>query len=72
MKQFLASVTVNGNEVQFIKEGRQYFIHWGEKDKVKSVQELRTPSGRKPSQKSAYKKFIEACDAAQYLKFDRL
>jgi hypothetical protein len=72
MKQFLASAIVNGNEVKLVKENGGYFIHWGEEDKVKAVQKLLTPSGRKPSQSSAHKKFLEACEAAQYLKFEKL
>jgi len=72
MKQFLASTIVNGNEVQFVKEGGNYFIHWGEADKVKAIQKITTPTGRKPSQNSAHKQFLEATKAAQYLKFSRL
>jgi hypothetical protein len=44
----------------------------GEAGKIKAVQELLTPTGRKPSQNSAHKKFLEAIKAAQYLKFSRL
>jgi hypothetical protein len=43
MKQFLASAIVNGNEIKFIKECNGYFIHWGEHDKTKAIQELLTP-----------------------------
>jgi hypothetical protein len=39
---------------------------------IKAVQELLTPTGRKPSQSSAHKQFLEAVEAAQYLKFSRL
>jgi hypothetical protein len=72
MKQFLASTIVNGNEVKLVKENGGYFIHWGEEDKTKAIQELLTPSGRKPSQSSAHKKFLEAAKAAEYLKFSKL
>ena len=72
MKQFLASAIVNGNEVKLVKENNKYFIHWGEENKLKAVQELLTPKGRKPSQTSAHKKFLEACEATQYLKFSKL
>ena len=72
MKQFLASTIVNGNEIKLVKENSRYFIHWGEHNRVKAIKELLTPSGRKPSQSSAHKKFLEAVKATQYLKFSRL
>jgi hypothetical protein len=72
MKQFLASAIVNGSEIRLIKENGGYFIHWGEKNRTKAVQELLTPKGRRPSQNSAHKKFLEAVKATQYLKFSKL
>ena len=72
MKQFLASTVVNGNEVRLIKENGGYFIHWGEEGKTKAIQELLTPKGRRPSQNSAHKKFLEAIEASRYLTFSRL
>jgi hypothetical protein len=72
MKQFLASATVNGNEIQFVKEGGHYFIHWGESDKPKAIQKITTPTGRRPSQNSAHKSFLEAVQATKTLKFSRL
>jgi hypothetical protein len=70
--KFIASTIVNGNEVRLVTRGSRYFIHWGEVDKMKAVQEILTPSGRIPSEKSAYKKFLEAVKVTQYLKFSRL
>jgi hypothetical protein len=72
MKQFLASTIVNGNEIKFVKEGGGYFIYWGENHKPKARQELLTPKGRKPSQNSAHKKFLEAVESTRYLKFSKL
>ena len=72
MKQFLASATVNGNEIQFVKEGGHYFIHWGESDKPKAIKKITTPTGRRPSQNSAHKQFLEAVQATKTLKFSRL
>ena len=72
MKQFLASAIVNGNEIRLIKERNGYFIHWGEEGKTRAIQELLTPKGRRPSQNSAHKKFLEAVESTQYLKFSRL
>ena len=72
MKQFLASTVVNGNEVRLVKENGGYFIHWGEEGKTKAIQELLTPSGRKPCQATAHKKFLEAVESTRYLKFSKL
>jgi hypothetical protein len=72
MKQFLASAIVNGNEIRLIKERNGYFIHWGEEGKVKAIQELLTPKGRKPSQNSAHRQFLEAVQATKILKFSKL
>ncbi len=72
INEFLASAVVNGNEVRLVTRDSRYFIHWGEEGMIKAVQELLTPTGRKPSQNSAHKKFLEAIAAAQHLKFSRL
>ena len=72
ISEYLASAIVNGNEVRLVTRDGRYFIHWGEAGKVKPVQELLTPTGRKPSQNSALKKILGAVKAAQFLKFSRL
>jgi len=72
MKQFLASSIVNGNEVKLVTRDGRYFIHWGEEGMIKAVQEILTPTGRKPSQNSAHRKFLEAVESSQYLKFSKL
>ena len=72
VNKYLASTIVNGNEVRLVTRNGRYFIHWGEEGKIKAVQELLTPSGRKPSQSSAHKKFLEAVETTQYLKFSKL
>jgi hypothetical protein len=72
MKKTLVTVTVNGNEIAFVKDREHYFIHWGDKGKPRAIQKLTTPSRRKPSQNSAYKQFLEAVEATKVLKFSRL
>ena len=72
INEYLASAIVHGNEVRLVTRDSRYFIHWGEAGMIKAVQELLTPTGRKPSQKSAHKKFLEAIEASRYLKFSRL
>jgi hypothetical protein len=72
INEYLASAIVNGNEIRLVTRDSRYFIHWGEAGMIKAVQELLTPTGRKPSQSSAHKKFLEAIEASRYLKFSRL
>ena len=72
MKQFLASTIINGNEIKFVKERNGYFIHWGEQGNIKTIKEILTPTGRKPSQTTAYKRFLEAVQASKYLTFSKL
>lgn len=72
INEYLASAIVNGNEVRLVTRDKRYFIHWGEEGMIKAVQELLTPTGRKPSQNSAHKKFLEAIEASRYLTFSRL
>ena len=73
MGKVVATVQVNGNEVYLVKEGDHYFIYWGEaKQEGKASIEIPTPSGKKPSFNRVMKEFLEAVDAAQYLKFEKL
>ncbi len=72
VNEFLASAIVNGNEVRLVTRDNRYYIHWGEEGRVKAEQELTTPSGRRPSQNSAHKKFLEAVESTRYLTFSRL
>jgi hypothetical protein len=73
MITFVASKTVNGNEVQLIKESGWHYINWGEaSQKGKSKTRIETPTGRKPSLNQVHKKFLEACKAAEYIKFSKL
>lgn len=72
VNEFIASAVVNGNEVRLVTRDSRYFIHWGEQDRAKAEQELTTPTGRKPSQNSAYKQFFKAVESTRYLKFSKL
>jgi len=72
MKKTLLTVTVNGNEIAFVKDRENYFIHWGDQGKPRAIKKITTPSGRKPSQNSAHKQFLEAVEATKILKFSRL
>jgi len=74
MEKFtISKATINDNEVSLVKQYDRYFIYWGEPlDQYQSKTELLTPTGKKPSQSSAYKKFMQAVKAAKYLKFSKL
>ena len=72
MVKTLLTVTVNGNEIVFVKDRENYFIHWGDQGKPRAIKKITTPSGRKPSQNSAHKQFLEAVEATKTLKFSRL
>jgi hypothetical protein len=73
MITFIASRTVNGNEVQLIKQSNWYYINWGEASQDgKTTTKLQTPSGRRLSLNQVHKQFLEACKAAEYIKFSKL
>lgn len=73
MKQFIASATVNGNEVKLVKEGQSYFIYWGlPLDTYQSKTELLTKAGKIPSQSLAYKEFLRAVKATSYVTFKKI
>jgi hypothetical protein len=72
MKKTLLTVTVNGNEIAFVKDRENYYIHWGEQGKPKAIKKITTSTGKNPSQDSAHKQFLEAVEATKILKFSRL
>jgi hypothetical protein len=73
MITFIVSKIVNGNEVQLIRESGWHYINWGEAShKGKTRTRIETPTGRKPSINQVHKKFLEACKAAEYIKFSKL
>jgi hypothetical protein len=72
VNEFLASVIVKGNEVRLVTRDKRYFIHWGEAGKIKAEQELLTPKGNPVKEPEAIRQFLEATEAAQYLKFNGL
>jgi hypothetical protein len=73
MIALIAKRIVNGNEVQLIIDSGTYYIKWGEAAKEgKTRTKLTTPKGRKPSLNQVYNQFLEACEAAEYIKFSKL
>jgi hypothetical protein len=73
MKQFIASATINGNEIQLVKERNGYFIHWGESSTDSRTEtELLTLKENPVKESDAIKKFLEAVEASKYLTFSKL
>jgi hypothetical protein len=72
INEYLASAIVNGNEVRLVTRDKRYFIHWGKEGRIKTEQELLTPKGNSVKEPEAIRQFLEATDAAQYLKFHEL
>jgi hypothetical protein len=71
--KFLAQHTVDGKKVILVQDlqTKKYYCYWGHTEHD-SRTELTTPSGRKISESSAVKKFLEVVEASKYLKFDKL
>ena len=72
MVKILITVTVNGNEIALAKDRKNYFIHWGGQGKPKASKKITTSNGKRPSQASAHKQFLEAVEATKTLKFSKL
>jgi len=73
MKKVLATRIVNNNEVQLIEESGWYYVNWGEANQSdKTESRIETPEGRKPSLNQVHKQFLEACEAAEYVRFSKL
>ena len=80
--EFLAKADVNQNTLLLVKDPYPgykqkptYFVYWGSTNsnlEQAGREELRTPSGRKVSQKTAIKKFTQMVEASKYLTFSKL
>jgi hypothetical protein len=80
--EFLVRAEVEDNTLILIKDPKPgykqkptYFVYWGSTNsnlEQAGREELRTPSGRKVSQKTAIKKFTQMVEAAKYLTFSKL
>lgn len=80
--EFLAKADVEDNTLILVKDPnpgyRQkptYFVYWGNTDsnlEQAGREEIRTPTGRKVSQKTAIRKFLQMVEASKYLTFSKL
>jgi hypothetical protein len=71
--KFLAQHTVDGKKVILVQDlqTKKYYCYWGHTN-YNSRTEFTTPSGRKISESSATKKFLQAVEASKFLTFDKL
>ena len=75
MVEILATAVVDESKVHLVKDSEDHYLYWGDEDEVRegmSTTQLLTPKGRRPSQASAYKKFIQAVQALNYVKINKL
>jgi len=71
MIQGLAIVKVNDNQLILSKKDGEYCIQIGhEDDIVMRYKPLKTPGGRRVTEKNAYKYFLQAVEAAKSLKLN--
>ena len=80
--QLLSKVNIGENLLLLVKDPNPgyrlkptYFVYWSNaKSNVEQAgrEEIRTPTGRKVSQKTAIKKFLEMVEASKYLQFSSL
>ena len=71
--KFLAQATADGKRMILVQDlqTKKYYSYWGESEANSRV-ELTTPSGRKISESSAIRKFLQMVEASKYLTFSRL
>jgi len=68
MVQALVTVKVNNNQLILSKKGSEYCIQIGHEDEVvMRYKPLKTPGGRRVTDKNAYKYFLQAVEAAKTL-----
>jgi hypothetical protein len=71
--RFLAQAQVEGSKIVLVQDTKtkKYFSYWGTSQEQSRVEHT-TPSGRKISESSAIKKFLEMVEASRYLQFNSL
>ena len=80
--ELVAKANVDKNTLLLVKDPNPgyrlkptYFVYWSNAEsnvEQAGREELRTPSGRKISQKTAIRKFLEMVEASKYLTFSSL
>lgn len=69
MVKLISVVKVNGNQLVLTKKSGEYYIQIGEEDEVAMLREpLKTPGGRRVTDKNAHKYFLQAVEAAKTTK----
>ena len=68
MVKLISVVKVNGNQLVLTKKSGEYYIQIGEEDEVAMrYKPLKTPGGRRVTDKNAAKYFLQAVEAAKQL-----
>ena len=71
--KFLTQATVEDKRIILVQDlqTKKYYSYWGHTEHP-SRTEITTPSGRKISESSAIKKFLQIVEASKYLTFSEL
>ena len=69
MVRHISTVKVNGNQLVLTKKSGEYFVQIGKEDEVTMLRKpLKTPGGRKVTDKNVSKYFLQMVEAAKTTK----
>ena len=69
MEKLISVIKVNGNQLVLTKKSGEYYIQIGREDEVAMLRKpLKTPGGRKVTDKNASKYFLQLVEAAKITK----
>jgi hypothetical protein len=69
MVKVLSTVKVNGNQLVLSKKSGEYYVQIGKEDEVAMLRKpLKTPGGRKVTDKNVSKYFLQMVEAAKTTK----
>ena len=69
MVKLISVIKVNGNQLVLTKKSGEYYIQIGREDEVAMLRKpLKTPGGRKVTDKNASKYFLQLVEAAKTTK----
>jgi hypothetical protein len=69
MVRHISTVKINGNQLVLTKKSGEYFVQIGKEDEVTMLRKpLKTPGGRKVTDKNVSKYFLQMVEAAKTTK----
>ena len=69
MVRHISTVKINGNQLVLTKKSGEYFVQIGKEDEVTMLHKpLKTPGGRKVTDKNVSKYFLQMVEAAKTTK----